>query len=71
MAGFDPSAEDASAHTPAFVGLLGQVVATRAPDEEIHLILDNLSAHKTKLLETFLDEHPNVPLHLTPTLSSC
>ena len=46
------------------MGFLGDVVATREPDEEIHVILDNLSAHKTKLVEEFLDAHPNVTLHL-------
>ena len=49
---------------------LGEVVATRALDEEIHVILDNLSTHKTKLVEALLDEHPNVTLHFTPTYSS-
>ena len=34
------------------------------------MILDNLSTHKTKLVEAFLDEHPNVTLHFTPTYSS-
>ena len=33
------------------MGFLGDVVATREPDEEIHVILDNLSAHKTKLVD--------------------
>ncbi len=37
---------------------------------KIHVILDNLSTHKTKLVEAFLDEHPNVTLHFTPTYSS-
>ena len=53
-----------------FVGFLGEVVATREPDEEIHVILDNLSAHKTKALAAFLHEHPKVTLHFTPTHSS-
>ena len=58
-------------HTsPDFVDFLGEVVATRALDEEIHVILDNLSTHKTKLVKAFLDEHPNVTLHYTPTYSS-
>ena len=35
------------------------------------MILNNLSAHKTKLVERFLAEHPNVTLHFTPTYSSC
>jgi len=53
-----------------FVGFLGEVVATRALDEEIHVVLDNLSTHKTKLVEAFLEEHPNVTLHFTLTYSS-
>ena len=58
-------------HTsPDFVDFLGGAVATRALDEEIHVILDNLSTHKTKLVKAFLDEHPNVTLHYTPTYSS-
>ena len=53
-----------------FVGFLGEVVVTCEPDQEIHVILDNLSAHKTKLVAAFLDEYPNVKLHFTPTYSS-
>ena len=52
------------------VGFLGDVVATCEPDQEIHVILDNLSAHKTKTVAAFLDEHPNVRPHFTPTYSS-
>src|SRR6202035_2138533 len=37
---------------------------------EIHLIADNLSAHKTKRVEQFLTAHPKVHLHYTPTYSS-
>ena len=39
-------------------------------DREIHIILDNLSAHKTRRVQEFLDAHPNVNLHFTPTYSS-
>ena len=53
-----------------FVGFLGEVVATCEREQEIHVILDNLSAHKTKTVAAFLDEHPNVTLHFTPTYSS-
>ena len=53
-----------------FVGFLGKVVVTCAPEQEIHVILDNLSAHKTKLVAAFLDEHPNVKFHFTPAYSS-
>ena len=31
---------------------------------------DNLSAHKTQRVQEFLDTHPNVTLHFTPTYSS-
>jgi transposase len=58
-------------HTSAdFVGFLKEVIATQAPQTRIHLIADNLSAHKTKLVETFLKENPQVSLHFTPTYSS-
>jgi len=34
------------------------------------VIADNLSTHKTKLVQGFLEGHPNVHLHFTPTYSS-
>ena len=34
------------------------------------VIADNLSAHKTKRVDEFLEEHTNVYLHFTPTYSS-
>jgi transposase len=58
-------------HTSAeFVGFLTDVVATQPAGKEIHLIADNLSAHKTKLVDAFLAAHTNVRLHFTPTYSS-
>ena len=61
----------AARHTSReFVDFLGEVVSGCEPDREIHIILDNLSAHKTKLVAAFLDEHANVSLHFTPTYSS-
>ncbi len=53
-----------------FVDFLGQVVSGCKPDQEIHIILDNLSAHKTKRVDEFLEFYPNVRLHFTPTYSS-
>jgi len=38
--------------------------------KEIHVIADNLSAHKTQLVQDFLTAHPKVHLHFTPTYSS-
>ena len=58
-------------HTSAeFVGFLTDVVASQPAGKEIHLIADNLSAHKTKLVDAFLAAHTNVRLHFTPTYSS-
>lgn len=56
--------------TEEFVAFLGAVVAEQPKGQEIHIILDNLSAHKTRRVREFLAAHPNVHLHFTPTYSS-
>src|SRR5438105_1177435 len=53
-----------------FVAFLESVVATQSRRREIHIIVDNLSAHKTQQVRTFLVAHPTVRLHYTPTYSS-
>ena len=61
----------AARHTSQeFVAFLAEVVANQPRGKEIHLIADNLSAHKTKRVEQFLAAHPKVHLHYTPTYSS-
>src|ERR1700682_5968116 len=61
----------AERHTSAeFVDFLEQVVSGCKPHQEIHIILDNLSAHKTSQVEQFLERNPNAKLHFTPTYSS-
>ena len=61
----------AARHTSEeFVDFLSQVVALCKPKQEIHIIVDNLSAHKTRKVAQFLDRHPEVKLHFTPTYSS-
>jgi len=58
-------------HTSAeFVAFLTQLVAQAKWAREIHIVLDNLSAHKTEAVEQFLAEHPKVRFHFTPTYSS-
>jgi transposase len=58
-------------HTSAeFVEFLGQIVASQPTQKEIHVIADNLSAHKTKAVWAFLQANPNLRLHYTPTYSS-
>jgi len=61
----------AERHTSeAFVRFLDHVVATQPKRREIHLICDNLSAHKTKGVQTWLAAHPRVTIHYTPTYAS-
>ena len=38
--------------------------------KDLHIILDNLSAHKTPAVHEWLDAHPRIHLHFTPTSSS-
>ena len=58
-------------HTSAdFVDFLGEIIAHCRPKQEIHIIVDNLSAHKTQAVEEFLAQHPKVRFHFTPTYSS-
>ena len=49
---------------------MGDIVATKPKRREIHVIVDNLSAHKTRAVTAFLDAHPRVYLHFTPTYAS-
>ena len=58
-------------HTSAvFVDFLAEVVASQPRGKEIHVILDNLSTHKTTRVAEFLAAHPRVHLHFTPTYAS-
>ena len=58
-------------HTSAeFVAFLEDLLARQAPEQAIHIICDNLSAHKTKAVCNFLAHHPKVRIHYTPTYSS-
>lgn len=61
----------AARHTSQdFITFLKEVVALCPPRQKIHIILDNLSAHKTKLVRQFLEQNPRVSFHFTPTYSS-
>jgi transposase len=58
-------------HTSAaFVEFLTDIVESQPRRREIHVIVDNLSAHKTKAVHAFLQQHPTVHLHFTPTYAS-
>jgi transposase len=58
-------------HTSAeFVAFLNQLVASQPAGKAIHVIVDNLSAHKTNRVSQFLSANPNLTLHYTPIYSS-
>jgi transposase len=58
-------------HTSAeFVDFLNQIVTHAKWAGEVHIVLDNLSAHKTQAVEEFLQTNPKVRFHFTPTYSS-
>src|SRR5262245_29535926 len=61
----------ATRHTSEeFVAFLSEIVAYQPRNREIHIIADNLSAHKTARVRQFLTSHPKVQIHYTPTYSS-
>jgi len=61
----------AARHTSQdFVAFLEGLVQRTPWARQIDVVLDNLSAHKTKDVERFLQEHPRVRFHFTPTYSS-
>jgi transposase len=58
-------------HTSAdFIEFLTDVVAKTRWAKQIHIVLDNLSAHKTQAVQDFLAANPKVRFHFTPTYSS-
>ena len=58
-------------HTSAeFLGFLRKLMNQARWAQQIHIVLDNLSAHKTKAVEEFLEQNPKVRFHFTPTYSS-
>ena len=61
----------AARHTSEqFVAFLEDIVAGQPPQREIHVICDNVSSHKTPLVQALLAKHPRVHIHYTPTYSS-
>ena len=40
------------------------------PDQELHVVLDNVSTHKTPAVRDWLARHPRITFHFTPTSAS-
>ena len=53
-----------------FVQFLRRLERATPPDQPLHLILDNLSAHKSPQVRRWLTRHPRVHFHFVPTSSS-
>ena len=53
-----------------FVAFLEEIDASVQEGFSIHMILDNLSAHKAELVQRWLVRHPRFVLHFTPTYGS-
>jgi hypothetical protein len=61
----------AARHTSReFGAFLQEVVSLCPPRQQIYIILDHFSAHKTQAVREFLQQHPRVRFHFTPTYSS-
>jgi transposase len=57
-------------HTAAdFLAFLRQVERAY-PEGELAVVLDNVSSHKTPAIRKWLDEHPRISFHFTPTSAS-
>ena len=53
-----------------FVAFLRDIDASVEPALEVHVVLDNLSAHKAPAVHRWLLRHPRVHFHFTPTYGS-
>lgn len=61
----------AARHTSReFNAFLKELVSLCPRHKQVHIILDNLSAHKTTSVREFLKQNPRVQFHFTPTYSS-
>lgn len=59
-----------SCKSKEFLGFMKLVVKRAPKDKELHIVLDNLSAHKTPEVSQWLKRNPRVHFHFTPTSSS-
>lgn len=53
-----------------FVAFLREIEASVEPALDIHVVLDNLSAHRAPPVQRWLLRHPRVQFHFTPTYAS-
>ncbi len=53
-----------------FVAFLREIETSVEPALDVHVVLDNLSAHRAPVVHRWLLRHPRVQLHFTPTYAS-
>lgn len=53
-----------------FIAFICDLVNRSRRAKEIHTVLDNLSAHRTRAVQQFLADHAKVRFHCAPTYSS-
>jgi len=53
-----------------FVAFLREIDERVAPELAVHVVLDNLSAHKSPTVQRWLLRHPRFHFHFTPTYAS-
>ena len=53
-----------------FRGFLERIDAEVPQDLDVHLVMDNLSTHKTPTIRRWLASHPRFQVHFTPTYGS-
>lgn len=53
-----------------FIDFLKQIDKSTPKNLDLHIILDNLSAHKTVDVIQWLEKHPRIHFHFTPTSAS-
>jgi len=53
-----------------FLDFLRQIERATPAQQDLHIILDNSSTHKTKDVRQWLAKHPRIQLHFTPTSAS-
>lgn len=55
--------------SPTFLGFLDELVATY-PDQRLCVVMDNLNTHTNRAAMEWLERHPDVSFHYTPTHAS-
>lgn len=62
--------ETRARHTGADFLAFMRHVERAYPDVDLHVVLDNVSTHKTPAVRAWLERHPKITFHFTPTSAS-